>query len=484
MSLGIKDVEYLNQIFVRSELLDCICIMMIIVAIEESKLNKRAAVKLLLVFGCSHYRLSFILFFTCMFLSMCITDILACGLMMPLVKAILIEFEKMGMLEVHLPTGKVKHTAEYHDQKYLKPTDFTIFYFLGIAYSATMGGIATIIGSETNQLFILYCESLFPKSPKIELPHLFLLNLPAALLMGALLYMWMNSYFLGMFRARSDIALEIGMSEEEAEYIHTLLDLQYQQLGRIKFHETIVGIIVVLACILHTIFSSSYVKEFSQNHSHSKTIAPSMFCVILLFVTPRKLEFSKFFKRRGNVRLPMSTTKTCLTWKLVQKNVNWSVLFIIGSSCSLFEALKESGMFDELGETLTFASNWPAPALALLVILTCKLLSEMASGPCSVYCLLPAIAKVSTASSINPHYLMLAATLSCSLSFHLATGSPVNAMVAAYVHIPPLKMMNAGIGPSVLAVVITWFTVAVWSKAIWTDIHIRPLWASFIKKST
>lgn len=60
----------------------------------------------------------------------------------------------------------------------------------------------------------------------------------------------------------------------------------------------------------------------------------------------------------------------------------------------MFEALKESGMFDELGETLTFASNWPAPALALLVILTCKLLSEMASGPCSVYCLLPAIAKV------------------------------------------------------------------------------------------
>lgn len=41
------------------------------------------------------------------------------------------------------------------------------------------------------------------------------------------------------FRARSDIALEIGMSEEEAEYIHTLLDLQYQQLGRIKFHETV-----------------------------------------------------------------------------------------------------------------------------------------------------------------------------------------------------------------------------------------------------
>lgn len=82
-----------------------------------------------------------------------------------------------------------------------------------------------------------------------------------------------------------------------------------------------------------------------------------MFCVILLFVTPRKLEFSKFFKRRGNnffqscaqmgyktntftltlnvtgnVRLPMSTTKTCLTWKLVQKNVNWSVLFIIGKN--------------------------------------------------------------------------------------------------------------------------------------------------------
>ncbi|XP_063833294.1 protein I'm not dead yet-like [Ostrinia nubilalis] len=478
LGTGLTDSEYLNQIFIRSELLDCISIMMITVAIEESKLNRRAAIKLMMVFGCSHYRLSFILFFSCMFLAMWISDIIACGLMMPLVKAVLVELEKMGILEMHHAIGKTN--GKHYELKSPKPTDFTVFYFLGIAYSSSIGSIATIAGSQTNQIFKLYCESLFPSSPKIEFPHLFLLNLPAVLLMEALLYMWMNFYFLGMFRARSDIALEIGMSEEEAEYISTLLKMQYQQLGKIHFHEAIVGAIILLTCILQSAFNSAHFNNYTQSHSHLKTSAPSMFCVILLFVSPINLSFIKFFKRRGNEPLPMLPARSCLTWKMVQNNVSWCVLFIIASSCSCFEALKESRMTDEFGNMLMFAINWPAPVLALLVISFCKVLSEFASNSCSVYCLLPAIARLSVASSVNPHYLMLASTLSCSLSFHLVTGSPVNAMVAAYVAIPPWKMMSAGVGPSVIAIAVCWFTVAVWSKAIWTDIHLRPEWAEYI----
>ncbi|CAG9791243.1 unnamed protein product [Diatraea saccharalis] len=69
--------------------------MMIIFAIERSSLHRRIALKVLLVFGCSHYRLSFILFFTTMFSAMWLSDIIACGLMMPLVKAILMELERV-----------------------------------------------------------------------------------------------------------------------------------------------------------------------------------------------------------------------------------------------------------------------------------------------------------------------------------------------------------------------------------------------------
>lgn len=41
---------------IGSELFDCLCIMIVIAAIENSELNRRIAIKLLLVFGCSHYR--------------------------------------------------------------------------------------------------------------------------------------------------------------------------------------------------------------------------------------------------------------------------------------------------------------------------------------------------------------------------------------------------------------------------------------------
>ncbi|RVE47887.1 hypothetical protein evm_007401 [Chilo suppressalis] len=476
--VGSKDPGYINHIFVRNELLDYISVMMIIFAIERSNLHRRIAIKLLLLFGCSHYRLSFILFFSTTFSAMWLSDITACGLMTPLVKAILAELERMGILEIHEVIGKAKQTSERHEQKKPRPTNFTIFYFLGIAYSSSIGSIATVVGSQTIQIFKFYSESLFPSSPPIEFPHVILLTLPGVLLMETLLYVWMNSYFLRMFRARSNTALEINITEEEAMYINTLLKTQYHQLGRITYHETIVAVITTVACFLQACLNSTYIESFPGNHSHLKISAPCLICVLLLFVTPVDLDFIGFFKKQGNANepLPTSTSKSCLNWNHVQNNMDWSMLFMIASSCATLEALQESGMMRELEKPLLALATWPAPVLALIAIVLCKLLTEYAANPCVAYCVLPSFARLSVAGSVNPQYLMMAATLGCSLPFHLVTGSPVNALVAAYVDIPPWKMMSAGIGPSVMTIVVSWFTVAVWSRAIWNDIHLTPLW--------
>ncbi|XP_047538568.1 protein I'm not dead yet-like [Vanessa atalanta] len=173
--------------------------MMIIIAIEHSILHRRIAIKILLLFGCSHYRLSFLLFFSTMVLSMWCTNSIACGLMMPLVRAILKELEHMGILDVFETAGVIQ-TYKHKDKTPQRPTDFTIFYFLGIAYSSSIGGMATIIGSETNKIFKNYCEVIFPRSPTIEVPQLMLLTLPGVLIMEMFLYLWLNFYFLGMLR--------------------------------------------------------------------------------------------------------------------------------------------------------------------------------------------------------------------------------------------------------------------------------------------
>ncbi|KAM3955746.1 protein I'm not dead yet-like [Aphomia sociella] len=385
---------------------------MIVVAIEQSRVHRRLALKLLLTIGYSHYKLSFFLFFSTMCLSMWFSNIVACGLMMPLVKAILDELEKMGILDMYQTIEKSKQAISRRPSN-SRPTDVTVFYFLGVAYSSSIGAMATIIGSQSNQILKRYCETIFPLAPKIEFPHFMLLNLPGVLLMETLLYLWMNAFFLGMF-------------------------------------------------------------------SQIQTSAPCILSALLLFLLPVNLNFMKFFRKRNenNVEpLPNSPSNACLNWSLVKDNIHWSVLIITGGSCFAFEALKDSGMTDEMGKLLLTFKTWPQPALLLAVIVFCKMLTEFASNSCVAYCLLPSIARLGVASNINPHYLMVAGTLSCGLPFHLMTGSPVNAMVAAYVNISPWKMMRGGIGLSVLGVVVTWCTVVLWSKAIWADINSDPEWA-------
>ncbi|CAH2052720.1 unnamed protein product, partial [Iphiclides podalirius] len=341
--------------------------------------------------------------------------------------------------------------------------------------------MATFLGSTTNQIFKTICETTFPLGPRIEFPHFMLLNLPGVLLMQTLVYLWLNFYFLGMFRSYYDAPLQMGMTEEESQYINTLLSARCQQLGRVTFHETIVSTFVLLTMILQVI-SSSLLTDYTKHEtfmSHIKLSAPSVLCVTLLFIMPVNLDFLRFFKRRSDIsaRLPNRPTKTCLHWDLVKVNIPWSVLFVIGGSNTIFEALKLSKMTKEFEGFLLLFSGWPPAAQVLAVVLFCKTLTEYASNSCVAHVLLPNIAKVSVMSKVNPHYLMLAATLSTSLPFLVMTGTPANAMVLAYVNIPPRNMLRAGVPLKIVSVMIIWFTVTVWSKAIWTEFNMFPLWA-------
>ncbi|XP_063368870.1 protein I'm not dead yet-like [Cydia amplana] len=467
---GVMGTGYIQQIYICNEVLDCLGVMMLMAAVENSQVHKRAALRLLITIGCSHYRLSLVLFFSAMFLSMWVPNTVACGLLMPLVKALLQELEKMGIVDIYQTIENTEQKSHKHELSRPKPTDFTVFYFLGIAYSSSIGGMATLNGSQVNQIFNEYSELLFPKLGKITFPQFMLLTLPGVLVTETLLYIWMNSFFLNIFRS-SDVAIPTGLTEEEARYIKTLLRNQYTQLGAIKFQDVVVATAVLLTVALQMFTSSLRLDSGPQRdvNMHIRVSAPTIFCVLLLFIIPSDLKFVKFFKKRNNGmhrRLPTAPSKACLNWTIVRDNMMWGVLFTVGGSCMSFEALKRSGMTAEFGKFLQLMHNWPSPVVALAVILFCKVLTEFGSNSCVVYAMLPEIASLSISSYTHPHYLMLAATLASSMAAHLAPSTPCLAMVSEYVHISTWRMMSAGVGPSVIAVIVTWFTVTLWSKVI------------------
>ncbi|XP_069357011.1 protein I'm not dead yet-like isoform X2 [Maniola hyperantus] len=471
-----------NNISISNSVLDCLGVMAMILAVEHSNIHKRAAIKILLIFGCSHFRLSFLLFITTAVLSMWFSNCMACGLMMPLVKAILKELEKMGILETYEIIAKVTSDSI----SIPRPSDFTIFYFIGIAYSSSIGGMATFVGSETNQLFINYCATIFPDGPKIESPRYLLLTLPGAIIIEMFLYLWLNFYFLGMLRVQNYTALQASLTSDEEQFISVLLAHQYQQMGKITFPEMVVCTTVVIAAILQAmIYSSTSYNGGDKFNTRGYVITsvPCIICVLILFLIPNNLACLKFFRKQNDNSEPLPTSASggFLTWSMVKNNVDWTVIFLTASANITFDSLEDSGMTEEFEKFLSLFSTRPLAAQACVVIVFCKILTEFASNATVGRCLLARIANVGLKSKVNPLYLMLSATLSTSLPFHLATGTPAYAMIASYVHIPPRKLMVAGIGPSLLAIIMNLFTVCVWSKVIWPDIDSYPAWADGIK---
>ncbi|CAH0696715.1 unnamed protein product [Spodoptera exigua] len=184
MPIGISCVmsgvgmSFISEIYIRNDLLDCIGVMMIIIAIENSMVHRRIAIKVLLVFGCSHYR--------------------------------------------------------WVSSKFIKLSEKQLKNQIDMNKS----DMATMMGSQTNQIFKVYCETIFPLGPKIEFPHFMLLNLPGVLVMETLLYMWMNFAFLGMFSLEYQNSNYTYGGELNVQ-VYTLLILVTPQPGSSNLFESL-----------------------------------------------------------------------------------------------------------------------------------------------------------------------------------------------------------------------------------------------------
>lgn len=77
---------------------------------------------------------------------------------------------------------------------------------------------------------------------------------------------------------------------------------------------------------------------------------------------------------------------------------------------------------------------------------------------------------------LNPLYLMLPATLCCSFSFHLPVGTPPNAIVSAAGHIKTKDFIIAGIGPSIITMIVIGITFPTWGSYVF-DLYQFPEWA-------
>lgn len=314
-------------------------------------------------------------------------------------------------------------------------------FLLGIAYSASIGGCGTLIGTGTNMTFKGIYESMFPAAPEIEFAPFLLYSGPISIVMGICVWLLMNMLYTGLFCTKCLGHNDMVMTAEAETTAKGVIRQNVKDLGPMSVREILVTVLFVIAVIVWFFRTPGFMKGWPVLFTKLKiTDATATSAIIfVLVVLPADWSCLQFFSKTDR---KIKNSESLLPWDVIEKNIPWSLLFLIGSGFVLAEAGKISGMSALIGSWLVRLKSLPSLVLTFIVCIACQLLTEISSNVAISNILLPILGEMAIQTNIHPLKLMLPAALSCSYAFMLPVGTPPNAFVSGVGHIRTSQMVK------------------------------------------
>ncbi|XP_043285688.1 protein I'm not dead yet-like [Venturia canescens] len=450
--------------------------LVIAVVIENSGLHMRLALLFIRFIGCSHRKLSLGLFFVTMFISMWISNTAATAMMIPIMETVLVELEAQGLGNMYIQDGS--SSVEEGQESEKRPTNSTMVYYLTAAYASSLGGIGTMVGSGTNLTMKGIYESRFKHSPGISFAAWMLYSVPPMLLMGFLTWLWLQVMYMGLFRSKSKDAKAIDIGKQGEKVAADVIDRKYKELGPVTWHESCVGFLFVSVLLLWFFRSPGFIKGWPSfiTDLPVKDSTAAIGFTILLFMIPSKLDFLNAFSKDPSKR-PTRASPALMNWKTIHEKMHWSLILVLGGGFAIAAGSTSSGLSVELGQTLQGLRFMNSIVILFLVCLFAESVTELTANVAVANIILPVLAEMCVAIKIHPLFLMLPAGICCSFSFHLPVGTPPNAIASAAAHIKTRDFIIAGIGPSIITLVVTTLAFSTWGVYVF-DLHEFPEWAT------
>ena len=124
--------------------------------------------------------------------------------------------------------------------------------------------------------------------------------------------------------------------------------------------------------------------------------------------------------------------------------IPWGVLLLFGGGICLARAFVASGLSAQVGDALTAVAALPVFAMMLLLALAVTFLTEATSNTATTALLMPVLAAVALAVEIDPLWLMVPAAMSASCAFMLPVATAPNAVVFGSGELPIRRMVREG----------------------------------------
>ncbi|MCR6110989.1 SLC13/DASS family transporter [Bacillus sp. A301a_S52] len=377
----------------------------IALALERWNLHKRIALTIIHLVGTSTKRLMLGFMTATAFLSMWISNTATAMMMVPIGTAIIYQF-------THLIDEKFIEDPKKEADQFAKGL------MIAIAFSASIGGLGTIIGTPPNTILAGQLREIFDVDLSFGYWMLFGVPLAAFLLLVAWIYL---------------ITFAFPMKMKDIPGGREVVENERKALGQMSADEKMVMMIFSLTAIAW-ITRSFILQEYVHPNINDTLIAITG--ASLLFLIPS-------FKYEG-VKL--------MNWHTA-KDVPWGILILFGGGLAIAGAFGDTGLDVWIGEQLSVLIGVEFILIVLAVTLLVMFLTEITSNTASATMLMPIMASLAYAIDVHPFAMMVPAALAASCAFMLPVATPPNAVVFGTDYLKMLDMVKAGFWMNVLAII-------------------------------
>ncbi|CAN5358140.1 DASS family sodium-coupled anion symporter [soil metagenome] len=394
----------------------------IAIAMQRWDLHRRIALSIIALIGSKPRSIIAGFMVSSAFMSMWVSNTAATMMMLPIAMSVILLTKSEG------------HSPE--DQK--QYNNFGLTLMLAIAFSSSVGGLGTVIGTPTNALMIAFVYDAY--GIEINFVEWMMIGVPVVIFgLPVIFYTLANIIY----------PVRIQSLPGGREYILK----EMKRLGTISKPEVMVAIIFTLVGVLW--MTRPLIEPYIPGLSDAGI---AIFGALLLFLTPVDLKNATFLMR----------------WKDAEK-LPWGVLILFGGGLSLAGAIQRTGLAEWVGGYFAILAGWHVILIIFIVAIVIVMFTELASNSATAAAFLPVIGSVAISIGQDPLLLAVPVALVASCAFMLPVATPPNAIVygSGVMTIP--EMAKAGLLLNIFfAILVTLLTYFLFTAILGIEIGQIP----------
>ena len=389
----------------------------IALAIQKWNLHRRIAMAVIRMVGSQGQRLMLGVILATAALSMWISNAATALMMLPIGLALIEEVRQ----------------KEFFDEEGLRR--FAKGLLLAIAYAASIGGLATLIGSVPNA--VLAAQAEIHLGIEVSFADWMLFALPLTVLLLLFLYLYLAKV---QFRITSQVDISSDFAKE-----------QLQKLGRMSYEEkTVLGIFTVVGLMWVT-------SGFLPDEVRLSDTTISIIGAVSLFLLPAKQlqDTGDGERRRGGI----------LVWQDMRE-LPWGILLLFGGGLSLAAAFEDSELTPWFGELLGGLEVLPYVVIVVVLGAIVLFMTEIMSNTAVSNRLIPVSVGLGLGMGVDPMAIMAIVALTSTCAFMLPISTPPNAAVFSSDYLTMDDMVKAGFWMNIIALSLISLFVLFWQPVV------------------